>query len=158
VALRRDGSRRRSPTWRGGRCVLRPGAGRCLAGAPQDGSDARCHLARAEGLDDVVVGAELEPDDLVGLLAPGGEHDDRDARLPPELAAHVVARTVREHHVEEDEVGGDAAGEVERLGDGARDLRVEALAGEGLCERDGDGLLVLHHQDGAPALHGGLRC
>ena len=34
-------------------------------------------LLGAEGLDHVVVGAQLEPDQLVALLAAGGEHDDR---------------------------------------------------------------------------------
>src|SRR5580765_4515174 len=39
--------------------------------APEDGADARGELSRRERLRDVVVGAELEPDDPVGLLAPG---------------------------------------------------------------------------------------
>ena len=83
---------------------------RCGAAAPSPGAaqhrpDPRGHLARAERLDDVVVGAELEADDAVGLLAAGGEHDDRDARALAQRAADVVAGAVGEHHVEEDEVG-----------------------------------------------------
>ena len=38
---------------------------------PQDGADARDELPRAERLREVVVGAELEADELVGLLAHG---------------------------------------------------------------------------------------
>ena len=53
--------------------LVGPGA----IGTPEHGSNARDHLACAEGLDHVVVGAELEPDDAVRLLAAGGEHDDR---------------------------------------------------------------------------------
>ena len=36
---------------------------------------------RAEGLGQVVVGAQLEPDDLVRLVDAGGQHDDRDVRV-----------------------------------------------------------------------------
>src|SRR5581483_3483041 len=43
--------------------------------AAQDGADARRELARREGLRDVVVRAELEPDDAIGLLAARGQHD-----------------------------------------------------------------------------------
>ena len=52
-------------------------------------------LAEAERLDDVVVGAELEPDDPVDLLALGGDHDDRDARAGAELPADREAVDVR---------------------------------------------------------------
>jgi len=45
---------------------------RVAAGPPQDRADAGDNLGGAERLDDVVVGAELEPDDAVGLRAPGG--------------------------------------------------------------------------------------
>jgi hypothetical protein len=54
---------------------------RCLLGrlrAPQDRADAGDHLAAAERLDDVVVGAQLEADDPVGLGAARCEHEDRD--------------------------------------------------------------------------------
>ena len=44
--------------------------------APQDRLHAQEQLAHAEGLDDVVVGAELEADHAIDLLALGREHDD----------------------------------------------------------------------------------
>ena len=80
------------------------GAGR-RARAPQHRPDPRDHLAGAERLDDVVVGAELEPDDPVGLLAARREDDDRDARRRAQLAADVEPGAVREPDVEQDEVG-----------------------------------------------------
>ena len=46
--------------------------------SPEYGPDACHHLAGAERLHDVVVGAELEPDDPVGLFSARGEHDDRN--------------------------------------------------------------------------------
>ena len=70
-------------------------------------------------------------------------------------AGDVVAGAVGEHHVEEHEVGHLLPGPFDRLGDGAGHLRVEALAIEGFGQGDGDGLLVLDHQDGAPARHRG---
>src|SRR6185295_18366419 len=44
------------------------------------GAYTREQLARAEGLGEVVVGAELEPHHAVGFLGAPGEHEDRDAR------------------------------------------------------------------------------
>src|SRR3990172_6584964 len=43
---------------------------------PHKGLHSSHHLPDAEGLGDVIVRAELEPEDPVGLLAPCGEHDD----------------------------------------------------------------------------------
>ena len=142
------------------RAVLRvraAGAGRArlrsVARPPQHRPDPRGHLARAEGLDDVVVGAELEADDAVGLLAAGGEHDDRDLGALAERAGDVVARPVGELHVEEDEVGHLARGLLDRVGDRSGHTRVEPLAVECLREGFGDRGLVLDHEDGAPARH-----
>ena len=53
--------------------------------AAQEGLDARGKLAHGEGLGDVVVRAELQAEDLVHLVSPCGEHDDRD------VAGHAVA-------------------------------------------------------------------
>ena len=134
--------------------------------AAQHGADAGGDLTGAEGLDDVVVGAELQADHAVGLVAARGQHDDRHLRLAPDLAADVVAGAVGEHQVEEDEVGAHARGRVERVRGSAGDLEVEALAGEGLGERLRDGRLVLDEEDRSPAGchvhivggHRGARC
>ena len=82
-------------------------------GATQDGADASDHLARAERLDDVVVGAELEADDPIGFLTARGEHDDRHLRGSAQLAADVVAGAVRQHYVEQDEVGAEALRQIQ---------------------------------------------
>ncbi len=50
---------------------------RLLFGPPQQGADAGLELAQAEGLGDVIVGAELEAEHLVQLAVPRGEHQDR---------------------------------------------------------------------------------
>ena len=71
---------------------------------PGDGPDARQELTEAEGLHDVVVGTELEPDDAVDLLGTRGDHDDRDVGTCPQLAAHVEAVAVGETEVEQHDV------------------------------------------------------
>jgi len=78
-----------------------------------------CHqLLGAEGLGDVVVGAELEANQLVGLVRAGGEHDDRHARVAAELSRHVQAVQPRQTEIQHDQVGPAAACEP----DGARSL------------------------------------
>ena len=62
-------------------------------------------LARRERLRHVVVGAELEPDDPVGLLAARGEHDHRQLGARADPAAELEPVRARKHHVEDDEVG-----------------------------------------------------
>ena len=107
--------------------------------------DPRDELAEAVRLDHVVVGAELEPDDAVDLLAAGGDDDDRDARALAQPPADLEAVDVRQAQVEQDEIGlarpSSAAWPV------AAALDREALALEPLDERLGDRVLVLDDQE-----------
>ena len=104
------------------------------------------------GFTHVVVGAHLEADDPVRLLAARGEHDDRHLGAAAQLAAHVVAGAVGQHHVQQHQVGRQVAGQRDALGRRARDRAVEALPLERLGERGGDRGLVLDHQDRAPSV------
>ena len=82
------------------------------------------------------ISAPLAVTMMIGTLRPGAE-----------LAAHVDARHLGQHDVEQHEVGAHGVEEVERLGAVAGDLHAEALAlqpdGEGLDE----GVLVLDDED-----------
>ena len=63
----------------------------------------RQQLARRERLADIIVGAELEPDHAIGLVAARGQHDDRDAVAG--IAQPAQDRQPIEpghHHVEQD--------------------------------------------------------
>jgi hypothetical protein len=74
---------------------------------PQQRPDARDELAHPERLGQIVVRAALETVDLVGLLAPRGQHEDREVlevRLPPDRAADGNAVEARQHHVEHDQI------------------------------------------------------
>ena len=85
-----------------------------LGGAAQHGLDAREQLAHGEGLDDVVVGAELEAEHAVDLLGLGGQHDDGDAarlRVGLETAADFEAVDFGQHDVEQHEVHTGGLGE-----------------------------------------------
>src|SRR3954449_3106322 len=56
-----------------------------LAGTAQERADAGDELARAERLDEVVVGAEVEPADAVVLGGLRREHHDRDVRVAAQV-------------------------------------------------------------------------
>ena len=139
-------------TWRSSIEIGASGASSLRGGprAAQHGADAGDDLGAAERLDHVVVGAELEADDAVGLRAAGGEHDDRHAGAGADRAADVAAVAVGQVEVEQDQVGVEALGQLERAGGGAGDVRLEALAGERLGERLRDRALVLDEQDAGP--------
>ena len=76
-----------------------------FAMAAQHGLDARDQLARIERLAEIVVGADLKPDDAVDVLFQRGQKNDGYARaLCPQVAAKIEARAVWQHHVEHDEI------------------------------------------------------
>jgi hypothetical protein len=127
------------------------GAGRRGDGAraPQHGADARHQLAGAERLDDVVVGAELEAGHAVDLVATGGQHDHGGVAGGAQLAQGVEARAVRQHDVQQHEVGTLVGGDPQPVGDRAGDHGAKALVSQRLGQRGGDGLLVLDHEDDA---------
>src|ERR1700730_313272 len=69
--------------------------------ASQYGLDASEQFADGKRLGDVVIGAELKPDDLIHFLTASGEHDDRNRRpLGLELLAHIEPAHARHHHIE----------------------------------------------------------
>src|SRR6195952_1210163 len=78
------------------------------AAAREHGGDPGGQLAGAERLDDVVVGAGLEPLLDVGLLGACGQHDDRQAvhvGVGTQGAGSVQATHAGHHHVENHQVG-----------------------------------------------------
>src|SRR5215218_8642415 len=83
----------REGSWR-----LAPAA---LPGPPQNGFHAGSELPRAEGLDHIVVGPELQPDDTVHLAAARREKDDRYVVPLPDPPAHFDAAHVRQADVED---------------------------------------------------------
>jgi len=83
--------------------------------APDDGAEAGEELAGGECLGEIIIGAHLEADDTVGLIAPGGEHEDGDLGTGADAHEDLEAIDAREHHIENDGVEG--------LREGALDAR-----------------------------------
>ena len=76
--------------------------------ASQVGFDPGHEFARAEGLGDVVVAADLETQNAIDLVRPGGQKDHRRARQFAGLAnlpAKIEAVLPRKHDVEHDQIG-----------------------------------------------------
>ena len=76
------------------------------SGAADVGLDPGQQFPHAEGLCDIVVCPQLQAQHLVGLLLPGGEHQDghRTASLP-DAAAHLKAVHPRQHQIQQHQVG-----------------------------------------------------
>jgi ABC-type phosphate transport system ATPase subunit len=136
-------------------------AGRTVRSVPravQHGLDPRGKLAPGEGLSQVVVGAQLEPDGLVNLGVSGAQHDHRHIRALAQTLAHLRAWRPREHEVEEHQVRPVAVERRQRIRAGRADGDLEAFlaqhVGKGVAER----LLVLdhEHQRHAAAFRDGL--
>jgi hypothetical protein len=90
-----------APLW----IPLRRGAAGVLP--PQHGANPRQKLPKAEWLDDIVVGAELQPDHRVDLAASFTSGDDhRDIGARPDLAQLVESVFLAKSQIEDDEMGG----------------------------------------------------
>jgi hypothetical protein len=96
---------------------------------PSEVLHARDQRNVVDGLGQEVVGAALEPLDLVGRLIEGGDHDDRDvlgAGAGFDAAADLEPVHARHHHVEEDHIDALPGADVEgvRTVESGDDLKV----------------------------------
>jgi len=76
-----------------------------MAAGFEDRFNPGLELAHAEGFGDVVVGAEFEPFDPLGLRPTGGQHDDRHVRHLTDALEHLPSVNAGHHHIEADEIG-----------------------------------------------------
>ena len=75
-----------------------------------------CHeLTRAEGLDDVVIGAQVQAHDLIRVPGAGGQEHDRYVGFLAKLTANLEAVESRQHDVEQDERGPMTSGRRQRF-------------------------------------------
>jgi len=117
------------------------------ARAPQHRADTRDHFARTEWFADVVVGAELEPEQPVDLVDARGDHDDRHVGERAHLAAHGHAIHAGQHHVEEHQRGIRCPRLEHRARAVAHDARGEASVQQIIGENARELRLVLHDED-----------
>ena len=118
----------------------------------QQRAHAREQLLALERLDQVVVGADVEPLDARIQRVARGEHEDRRVVLvAPQLAGDLDAVHAGQTEVEHDQVGEEGLGVVERLDAVVGELDVVALHPQRALQHLGDLLVVLDHEhaDGA---------
>ena len=123
--------------------AMTPAPGAAPRRAPEDGADAGGQLVGMERLGDVVVGAEVEALGLVGGRALGGQQDDRHRPALAQLAHDLDAVEVGHDDVEQDDVGPDLLGLLERLLAAAGGDDAEALFAERDRDELGDARLVV---------------
>jgi hypothetical protein len=117
--------------------------------AAKQRADARDDFVRAEWLGDVVIGSQLEPDDAVGFLGAGGEHDDRHGRggrIGAQRAADFQPVEAGQHQVQQDQIGRSPPRFREHLGAGRQRLHREAGAAQAVRQQHRDVGVVLDHQ------------
>ncbi len=120
---------------------------RLAAGAAKHRANTGHQLAKAERLDHVVVGAELQKQHPVDLLTAGRHHDDRHGRLGPKATTHLPPVQVGQPQVQQHQVGGGSGQGVGAVG---HQTHVEALALQAGPQRLADGRVVLDDQQVHP--------
>ena len=145
---RRQRSKRNA--WAAARDFCRRGSA-----ASQHGPDARDQLAAAERLGQVIVGAHLQSDHPVHLVALGGEHDDRDVRLGAQAPAQRQAVLAGQHQVEQDEVDPAVGQDLAHGTPVSRGADAKAFLGQRTRDEIADLAVVVDDQDVRSALHAG---
>jgi hypothetical protein len=124
-----------------------------IAGTAQHGADTGQQLPRVERLRHVVIGAELQADNPVRLLAHGSQHDDRHIGLAAQPAGEVQPRLARQHQIQNDELvvaigpGAAAVASIPHGGDPHAVLLQEAR------EQIANLPVVVHHHDVRRLVH-----
>lgn len=120
------------------------------AGPTQHGADAGDDLFEAEGLRDVVIAADGQAGDLVRGVITGGEEHDRSVHADlAEATRDGEAVHVRQHHVEDEEIGVGLLGQTKSFGAvGSRDDVESCEAQAGREEFADIGLIVDNEECG----------
>src|SRR5579871_3108657 len=142
--VQREASAADRLAWRGRRCA---GIAIGRAGAPQNGLHPLDEQTLAERLVDVVVGAEVEAQDLVDLLVLRSEDDHRKLRGLPQAPQHLHAVHARHLYVQDGEIGGVALKRSQASGAVEVALNLVAQTFEGEGHRGHDVLVVVDQRD-----------
>ncbi len=120
----------------------------------------RDQLARVERLGQIIVGADLQPDDTIDILALGGDHQHRHVADRAQPAAERQPVLPRQHHVEDREIDPPPFVDAVELLRRATADRLEPLACKQAGHERSDFVIVLddgnqagaHTADTAPRL------
>ena len=127
-----------------------PRAHRGRAQPAEQGSYPERQLLGRERLGQIVVGAQRQPADPVGLFPPGGEENDADILgfLPPsKLCQHVIARDTGQHQIEDHHVGPFLPRRLQGVGPVGGGGHPIAHLGQVVGDQRGDVRLVVHDED-----------
>ena len=117
--------------------------------AAQERLDAAEQLPQAVRLGHVVIGAHLQPDDLVHLLVTRGQHQDGClGAVGAQTAQRLEAIDAGHAHVQHHEVRGQLAGHAQGLLTAAGHADLVALLFQGVLDAAGHGVLVVDDEDG----------
>ena len=114
--------------------------------AADDGTDARHDLARGEGLDDVIVRADIQAENPVCILVLGGDHQDRNRQYCADAAVDAG-----KHDVQQNQRGRGGVEQGKRFFSGARSQIGPAFGLYIFGEYFQDLLVVVNDQDGIQA-------
>ena len=114
--------------------------------APQDSRDAGREFAQVHGLHQIVVRAELEPEDAVDRVAVR-RHDDDGGAVAAQSPQDVDPRLARKVQVQEDEIGRATVDVPVQLPPGARDDDIVAEPAQILGDRRGEIRFVVDDDD-----------
>ena len=123
--------------------------------APQHRADPGVQHPALHGLDDVVVGAGLQPDHHVDVVAARGQQDDRQLVGAPDAPAHLEAVDAGQHHIQHDQVRPLLAQQLQAVLARRRGGHAVALAGQGELQGRADGVVVLDQQQERHGGHSG---
>ena len=101
----------------------------------------------SNGFGHVVVGAELEPGDAAVGFRPCGQHQDRHRRGLAQRLREVEAGLARHHHVEHEQVEGQAPELGARIARAVRRGDAIALAMQEAREQIADAAVVVDHEE-----------
>ena len=115
--------------------------------APKHRANPRHHLAGGKRLDDVIVRADIQPENPIRVLVLGGNHQNRHARHPADAAADLQSVQPRQHDIQQDQRRLGRVEQGERLLAGLRRQHRPPLFFDVLRQNIDDLRVVVHHQN-----------
>ena len=117
----------------------------------QHRADARHHLARREGFDDIIIRADVQAEDAVGVLVSGSNHQDGRGAHLPDAAAYLQPVDARQHDIQQDNGGFGGVEQAQRFFARAGGQHGPVFRFDVFGQNFKDLLVVVYHENG---IHG----